>query len=161
MDQQQTLRDQLYASYRHRAMLYWLIFDELRGELGAERAAELLKRAIYRRGQAVGAEYARYAPDDLAGLERAFTEHVPDGGRMFAPETERLDAEGLDLTLQSCPLRDAWQEAGLADEEVATMCSIAAEIDLGMFEGAGFTFSAETWQPGQDGCCHLHVRPGK
>jgi hypothetical protein len=33
----------------------------------------------------------------------------------------------------------AWQEAGVADADIA----------------------ADTWQPGRDGCCHLHVRPGR
>ena len=41
------------------------------------------------------------------------------------------------------------------------MCSIAGRVDNGTFEGAGFTFSADTWQPGRSGCCHLHIRPGK
>ncbi|HEV8587176.1 MAG TPA: hypothetical protein VGT02_19615 [Methylomirabilota bacterium] len=33
-------------------------------------------------------------------------------------------------------------------------------VDNGTFEAAGFVFSADTWQPGRDGCCHLHIRPG-
>ena len=44
--------------------------------------------------------------------------------------------------------------------EVATLCRIAAEIDRGIFEGAGFRFHAETYRPGDAGCCFLHVRPG-
>ena len=156
----QDLREQLYASYKHRALLYWLIFDELRKELGAEKAAETLKRAIYRRGQAIGRQYAKYAPGDLQGLCQEFLNHVPDDGKMFAPEVQRCDEERLDITLQSCPLKDAWQEAGLSDEDVSTMCRIAAEIDQGTFNGAGFIFSAETWAEGQDGCCQLHIYPG-
>jgi hypothetical protein len=34
-------------------------------------------------------------------------------------------------------------------------------VDNGTFEAAGFAFSAKTWQPGDDGCCFLHIRPGK
>jgi hypothetical protein len=41
------------------------------------------------------------------------------------------------------------------------MCEIAASVDLGTFEGAGFVFSAETWTPGQQGCCLLKIKPGK
>jgi predicted ArsR family transcriptional regulator len=137
-----------------------LIYDELSQEVGQEKATEVLRRAIYRRGVALGAQYTQHAPHDLDGLRQAFLDNIPDEGRMFAAQVQRCDADQLDMTLTSCPLKEAWQEAGLDDEQVATMCRIAAEIDLGMFEGAGFKFSAETWQAGADGCCHLHIRPG-
>ncbi len=61
----------------------------------------------------------------------------------------------------ACPLRDAWQEAGLSDKDTAKICSIAAAVDIGTFEGAGFEFSAETWKPEFGKCCHMHIRPGK
>ena len=67
----------------------------------------------------------------------------------------------LDITLQRCPLKEAWQEAGVADADIAALCRIAGRVDNGTFEAAGFEFSADTWQPGRDGCCHLHVRPGR
>jgi hypothetical protein len=156
---EETLRRQLYESYKNRARIYRLIFDELRNELGAERAEAVLKRAIYRRGVEIGAaNYARFAPDDLAGLKGAFLGGIPDGGRMFQPEVLHSDADGLDIKFHACPLREAWQESGLSPEEVATLCRIAARIDNGTFEGAGFQFSADTWQPGGEGCCRLHIR---
>jgi len=156
---EQQLREQLYASFRHRAMLYYLMFDELRHSLGESQAIEIMQRAIRRRGEVIGRQYAEFAPDDLAGLRDAFLKNVPDEARMFAPEVERCDASGLDMTLHSCPLRDAWLDAGLAEQEVATMCRIAAAVDDGTFRGAGFEFSVDTWQPGSKGCCHLHIRP--
>jgi hypothetical protein len=156
------LRRQLYASFKNRAMIYYAIFDELRNELGAERAEEILKRAIYRRGAEKGkTHYAQFGPRNLAGLQAAFLGDIPDGGRMFRPEVLHSDAAGLDIQFQACPLREAWEEAGLPAEEIATLCRIAARIDNGTFEAAGFTFSADTWQPGGKGCCYLHIRPGK
>ena len=86
---------------------------------------------------------------------------MADDGNMFQPEIARSDAEGLDVKFHACPLRDAWLEAGLPDEDVATLCRIASRVDDGTFEAAGFRFSADTWQPGGEGCCHLHIRPGK
>lgn len=157
---EQELREKLYAAYKHRALLYWLIFDELRAEVGADNAAAILKRAIRRRGEAVGEKYAPYAPGDLDGLRQAFLQNVPDDGKMFAPDVQQCDDQQLVMRLQSCPLKDAWQEAGLSEQDIATMCEIAAEIDVGTFEGAGFAFSAETWQPGAEGCCLLRIRPG-
>ena len=159
---EENLRRELYDSFKNRAMLYYLIFQELRDEVGAEKAEEILGRAIYRRGaEKSGPKYAKYGPDDLAGLKEAFLGGIPDDGRMFDPEVIRDDADGLDIKFRGCPLRDAWQEAGLPDDEVATICRIAARIDNGTFEAAGFEFAADTWQPGGDGCCYLHIRPGK
>jgi hypothetical protein len=80
---------------------------------------------------------------------------------MYQPEVLRSDADGVDIKFHGCPLRDAWQEMDLPEEEVAAICRIAARIDNGTFEAAGFQFRAETWQPGGDGCCLLHIRPGK
>jgi hypothetical protein len=154
------LRRQLYDSFKNRALIYYYIYDELRRELGAERAEQILGRAIYRRGAARGMEkYAQYGPRDLAGLKAAFLGGLADEGRMFQPEVLRDDPEGLDIKFHRCPLRDAWLEAGLPAEDVAALCRIASKIDDGTFEAAGFQFSADTWQPGGEGCCYLHIRP--
>ncbi len=161
MPREEELRQQLYDAFKNRAVLYYLIFDELRKELGADRAEEILQRAIYRRGAQKGAKYARFAPDDLLGLEQAFLAALPDDGEMFKPLVLRDNAEGLDIKFQDCPLRNAWQELGLPPEEIATLCRIAARIDNGTFESAGFEFFADTWEAGDSNCCHLHIRPGK
>jgi hypothetical protein len=159
--QEQLLREQLYDSFKNRAMIYYLIYDELRSELGAERAEAILSRAIYRRGTEKGREkYSKYAPKDLSGLQKAFLGGIADEGRMFQPELIRADASELDIKFHGCPLRDAWKEAGLPEEEVAALCRIAARIDYGTFEGAGFKFHADTYQPNGEGCCRLHIRPG-
>lgn len=154
------LREQLYASYKNRALLYYLIYDELCGEVGKERAAAILTRAIRRRGEQLGQKYAAYGPADLEGLKQAFLANMADDGRMFSPQVTRSDTEGLDIHLTTCPLKEAWLEAGLAEDAVAELCAIAATVDEGMFRAAGFAFSADTWRPGRTGCCHLHLRPG-
>ena len=158
MPHEETLRQQLYDAYKHRAILYYLIYDELRRELGAAKAEELLSRAIYRRGQETGRKYACYAPDDLEGLKAAFLGGIADEGRMFQPEVLHADNQRIDVKFHGCPLRDAWQAYGLSETEVATLCRIAARIDNGTFEGAGFGFSADTYQPGGESCCFLHIR---
>ena len=158
---EEDLREQLYAAYKNRAMMYYYIFEELRKELGDDKAAEIMKRGIYNRGVEIGKKYASFSPEDLEGLKEAFLAFSTDQGKMFQPEVLRCDQAGLDVKLQSCPLKDAWQEAGLGEQEIARMCDIAAVVDYGTFEGAGFRFSAETWQPGREGCCLLKIRPGK
>jgi hypothetical protein len=158
---EEKLREQLYAAFRHRAMLYYLIFDELRQVLDEPQAIQIMKRAIRRRGVEIGQQFVPYAPDDLAGLRDAFLKNIPDEGCMFSADVERCDDQRLDVTLHTCPLRDAWLDAGLDQQDVATMCDIAAAIDEGTFEGAGFGFSADTWSAGSEGCCHLHIEPGQ
>jgi hypothetical protein len=156
-----TLRQQLYDSYKNRAMIYYRIFEELRSEVGPVHAEAILAKAIYRHGAEKGREkYARYAPDNLPGLERVFLDGIADEGRMFQPEVISSDPHCLDIKFHACPLRDAWKEAGLPEEEVATLCRIASRIDYGTFEAAGFQFHADTYQPGGKSCCCLHIRPG-
>ena len=61
----------------------------------------------------------------MAGLKDAFLGFVPDPTGTFNPELERCAAAGIDILLTTCPLKDAWQEAGLSDEEVVIMTHIA------------------------------------
>jgi len=154
------LRQQLYAAYKNRAMMYYYIFEELKKEVGADKAADIMKRGIYNRGIDIGKKYLQFSPTNFEGLKNAFLAGSADQGKMFQPEVRRCDQDGLDILMQSCPLKEAYQEAGLSDQQIATMCEIAAVVDYGTFEGAGFKFSAETWKPGQDGCCLLKIRPG-
>jgi hypothetical protein len=155
------MREMLVDSMKSRALFYYAFYKEFSAEFGAEKAEEVMKRAIYKRGLEIGKRFARFAPGDMTGLMTAFFEKVPDPEATFDPKLERCDAQGIDILLQGCPLKEAWKEAGLSDAEVTKMCSIAGRVDNGTFEGAGFTFSADTWQPGRSGCCHLHIRPGK
>ncbi|HVS38923.1 MAG TPA: L-2-amino-thiazoline-4-carboxylic acid hydrolase [Gemmataceae bacterium] len=67
----------------------------------------------------------------------------------------------MDVKFHRCPLKQAGLDAGLSEDETATLCRIAARVDGGLFEAAGFSFHADTYKPGGEGCCFLHVRPGK
>lgn len=154
------LRKELVASFKNRALLYFHFFDEMRKELGEAKATEIMKRAIYDRGLAVGKQFAKFGPADMTGIRDAFLKFIPDEGALFAPEVQRCDAGGVDIMFHRCPLKEAWIDAGVSESDMAKLCQIAGRVDNGTFEGAGFTFSADTWQPGHDGCCHLHIRPG-
>ncbi len=153
------LRNQLQASFGNRAVLYYLIFDELRKEVGEQDAIAILKRSIYRRGQQIGQQFCQFAPKDLAGLKNAFLGIIPDEGRLFNPHVVQCDAESLVIHLNTCPLKEAWEKLGLDDHDKVVMCEIAGEIDKGTFEAAGFSFETDTWQPGRTGCCHLNIHP--
>jgi hypothetical protein len=86
---EEQLRKELRASFKNRAILYYCIFDELRQQFGEKSAIEVMKRAIYRRGQQVGKQFAEFAPNDLEGLKSAFLRIIPEGGRMFEPRFSR------------------------------------------------------------------------
>jgi len=132
----------------------------MRRALGEDKATEIMKRAIYRRGLHFGERFAGYAPGDMEGIREAFLAFIPDDGALFEPEVERCDAQGVDIRFHRCPLKEAWQEFGVPEEDIAKLCHIAGRVDNGTFEGAGFAFGADTWQPGREGCCFLRIRPG-
>jgi hypothetical protein len=160
MSDENTLRSQLWASFKSRAMVYLEVYRVLDEELGAERAAGLLKKAIYRRGCEIGRQFERFGPGDLPGLKQAFLDILPDDGKVFEPEVIACDDSRLEIRLRRCPLKEAWQEAGLDETQVARMCEIAGVVDNGTFEAAGFRLKSETWQPGRSGCCHLFIEKG-
>ncbi len=150
------------GAMKMRARMYYHIFRELREEIGEERAAAVMKRGIRRGGAEAAGLFESYAPADLEGLKEAFLSWVPDGASMFSPEVVSCsEEEGLVIQFHACPLKEAYEEMGLDDEEKEKILSIAAAIDGGLFEEAGFDFSSQTWKPGQSGCCRLHIRPGK
>ena len=153
-------RAHLIGQLKNRALIYMEMYDVLAEELGLERAEVLMTRAIYRRGRSAGKALARYAPRDLAGLKSAFLGLVPGGDAIFKPEVVRDEPAALEIHLGGCPLKDAWREAGLAEDKVATLCRIAGAVDKGLFEGAGFAFQNRTWTAGARGCCFLSIKPG-
>jgi hypothetical protein len=77
---------------------------------------------------------------------------------MFGPRVDRCDADGMDVQFETCPLKSAWCDAGLADDEVTQLCEIAAQADYGTLETAGFAVAIETWRPGRTGCCVPRIR---
>mgnify|MGYP001605040957 FL=1 len=151
-------RRDLIAQIENRALVYLEMYDVLAEEVGAARAEALLSKAIYRRGRSAGASLAKFAPADPAGLRDAFLANVPGGKELFEPEILRSDAERLEIQLHGSPLKDAWLEAGLAEDKIAMLCRIAGAVDKGLFEGAGFSFENRTWTPGAEGCCFLSIR---
>lgn len=162
MTTEQELREMLRGAIQLRARMYYYIFCELRDAVGEEKAAALMKRAITRGGEDLSERFKPYAPGDMEGLKTAFLGFVPDRGAMFQPEVCACSNEtGLEIQFHACPLKETYEAMGLSDEEMEKILAIASAIDHGLFTGAGFEFFAETWKPGRDGCCRLHVKPGK
>jgi hypothetical protein len=154
------LAQELRDAFANRALIYAEAYAELRRAMSETEAAALLGRALYRRGQDVARKlFAGIAPGDAKAVAERFLSVSPDGGCLFPTQVERSDDGSVHIKVQDCPLLTAWRAAKLPEAEIAQLCAIAGRFDNGLFESAGIGFSAETWQPGQSGCCHLHLRP--
>ena len=152
-------RARLVNAIKARALFYYAFYKEFSAEIGAERTKDIMKRAVYKRGLEIGKRFAQFAPSDMVGLKDAFLDFIPDPKGTFNPVLQSCSPAGVDIELTTCPLKDAWRDAGLSDEEIEIMTDIAGAVDEGTFEGAGFAFKPDTWKPGRRGCCRLHIRP--
>ena len=151
------LERELEEAFKNRALLYWLIYDELRSEIGAARAETVLARAIERRGKEAGAGLFKGVAATPEAMAERFLAVSPAGGRLFPTEVRRDENGGVHIKVQVCPLKKAWEEAKLPASEMSTICRIAGRFDNGVFENRGIAFSTETWAEGTEGCCRLHL----
>lgn len=154
-------RAETRAAFENRALMYAYLFDELEAELGAERAADIMKRAIYRRGLEVGKRFADAAAGgDLEKVGELFVESSPCEGTLFEPAVDEPAEDGrIRLRMTSCPLVDAWRAAGYDDARVDLLCEIAAAVDYGTFEGAGLDLEFLDRQPCRPGSrCLLELK---
>ena len=152
------LAAELDAAFRNRADLYRLFLDELTAEFGAEKAEDILIKVVEKRGQEVAAAaFSAFGPNDARAIGEAFLAISPDDGRMYPADVERSDT-GIAFRVKRCPLKDAWLEAGVGEEKLATLCRIAGAFDRGLFEATGVRFDNVTWTPGHGSdCCHIRL----
>jgi hypothetical protein len=152
----EALRKDVLSATINRGLVYKAILEEMRKELGEERASEIFKRAI--RGH--GAKMAKLLdpPRVMAEFEQWLLAMLPDGGAMHQPEVLRCDEEGLDLKFRRCPLKEGWRMLNMSQEEVADMCRHADSFDRGLF-GSVFDYSMDLWSEQPDDSCILHFRP--
>ncbi len=148
-------RSETRAAFKNRAIIYAYLLDELKAEIGEERAIAVMKRAIHRRGVDVGAKYKEAAENrDLGAIADIFCGDSPCAGALFEPGVEELQEDTVVLRMTSCPLLDAWREAGLSEDDADTLCDVASAIDEGTFESAGLelTFLDRLGKPGSRSC---------
>jgi len=128
----------LVNELKNRARIYVNIYRELSGEIGTERAAAILKRALYARGKEKGIQLAqKIRKPNLHDLAVAFMEGNADMDA-FGHEVVEERPDSIVLRLNSCPLVEAWTEAALSPEEQKALCDIAYQVDFGKFETAGY-----------------------
>ncbi len=150
----------LRGAYAMRGEAYGHLFDVLRERYGTDTALAIGQEATRRLGRTMAGPLKPHAPADLAGLRDTFLSRIPEPEALFAPRVERCDQSELVMQFTRCPLKEAWLASGRSEEDVRLLCAMAGALDIGLFTGAGFSFTNETWQPGRAGCCRLMVRPG-
>lgn len=142
----------LYDAIKERGRAYLMVFREVSKRYGEAEAMEVMRGASYEHGKAIGTPLACYAPRDFAGMAEGFAK-APDDGETFSPDIRQLDDTCLEVKMMSCPIKDAWVEAGCSDEEICTLLHCASALDEGTYDAAGFDYEIELWSPGKQGCC--------
>jgi hypothetical protein len=150
-----TLRRELAEAFAARAHIYRLMLDVLGARHGAAEAESVLAEICRRRGAEVAMLLFRDMPPDPEAIARRFLSVSPDGGDLY-PHDLSATPDSFMIAVSSCPLKNAWRDAGLPPERVATLCRIAGEFDRGLFEAAGVRFDNSTWTEQRGGgCCRI------
>jgi hypothetical protein len=152
----EALRRDVFSATVNRGLVYKALLEEMRKELGEEKASEIFKRAIHDHGVKMAA--LLNPPRTMAEFEQWLLAMLPDGGAMHQPEVLRRDEAGLDVKFRRCPLKEGWRMLNMSQEEVADMCRHADSFDRGLF-GSLFDYSMDLWSEQPDDSCILHFRP--
>lgn len=142
----------VYDAIKERGRAYLITFRELSKRYGEAEAISVMRSVSYQHGTAIGKPLACFGPRDFAGMAENFAK-APDKGATFSPDIRQLDDTCLEVKMMTCPIKDAWTEAGCSDAEICTLLSCATALDEGTFDAAGFDYEIELWSPGKEGCC--------
>ena len=153
---QQTSSNPIYDANKERGRLFLLTFRELLKRHGKEEAISTLRSISREFGCGIGHSLACFAPNDFAGLAEAYA-NAPDDGVTYSPDIKQLDDHCLEVQMMTCPIKDAWVEAGCSDDEICTLLYCAAPQDEATWEVAGFDYEITLWSPGRQGCCHSRI----
>ncbi|MEM7121555.1 MAG: L-2-amino-thiazoline-4-carboxylic acid hydrolase [Pseudomonadota bacterium] len=146
----------VYNAIKDRGRMYLTVFRELKERYGEDEAISVMRAASYAYGKPIGEALACFAPRDFAGMAEGFA-RSPDDGATFLPDVRRLDDTCLEVQMMSCPIKDAWVEAGCSDAEIGTLLHCASALDEATLETAGFAYEIELWSPGKEGCCLTRI----
>lgn len=149
---QKQANSQLYDAIKERGRIYLEIFRELSKRYGETEAISVMRSASHARGKAVGKTLAHLGPRDFAGMAKCYAKD-PDNGVTYSTDIRQLNDTCLEFKMMTCPLKDAWIEAGCSDEEVCTLLYCASAWDEAALDTAGFNYELELWSPGKEGCC--------
>jgi hypothetical protein len=101
------------------------VIYEIGFEKGTKRASDVITKGQER---------------DLASLSELIAHRL---SRLYFGTTAELADDTLIIREEYCPLPHKWKEMGLADIQIAELCSIFDQVDKGMVEGYNNRFGAE------------------
>ena len=142
----------LSNAIKERGRIYLEVFRELSKRYGETDAVSVMRSASHAHGTAVGKTLAHLGPRDFAGMAECFAK-APDNGVTYSTDIRQLNDTCVEFQNMTCPLKDAWIEAGCSDEEVCTLLYCASAYDQATLDTAGFNYELELWSPGKEGCC--------
>lgn len=139
------------SAIEDRAAYLYFLLKEMQAALGAEAAAEVAARAIFRYGQAK----AKAMPTMRSPVD--FVRHQMRPGRreIFDKEVAEETPERSEVRFHYCPLVQAWKRLGASDAELSLLCDIAMQGDFGMVSGSPFTLRIAGSIARGDECCRL------
>ena len=145
------------SAIEDRAAYLYLLFQEMRTANGAEAAAAMAQRAVFRYGQYKG----RALPPMLSPVD--FVRHQMRPGRQAIFEKEIVEErpERCELRFHYCPLVQAWRRLGASEGELALLCDIAMAGDHGMVSETPFALEVPASLAKGDACCRLVLKPRK
>lgn len=152
--------DLLRRSFAMRATSYTHFYNVMTEQFGREKAIELSCEATHRLGVEISQKIDKLDPNDVDGFMQAYAGIIPAGQAMFEHEIYNDGGPHDVIKFHTCPLKQAWEDAGASDALLHDLCVIAGAFDRGLVEGAGFTYEGEVWEPGRTGCCLLRVAAG-
>jgi len=146
----------VYDAIKERGRLFLTVFRELSKRYGNTEAISVMRSVSYEFGLGIGQPLACFAPRDFAGMAEAYAK-APDNGETYSPDIRQLTDTCLEVQIMTCPIKDAWTDAGCSDEEICTLLHCASTQDEATLEAAGFDYEIELWSPGKTGCCLTRI----
>lgn len=153
------LKREVDDAFKARAHLYRLMLDVIGERHGPDEAEAILTEIVLRRGVEVAQPLFQGCDVTPEAIGRRFLSVSPAGGTLYPHDVKQSDG-AFTISVHRCPLKEAWREAGLSDQRIATLCRIAGAFDKGLFEAAGLGFENSTWSAERGGgCCRITLLP--
>ena len=150
--------DALRYAHSIRATFIYRVFQEMRTELGEEKALNMIGKACRQMGLAKRERYRAQLTDDRPGTFcDLFCNHSPVARKLFEMEVGPDEEKTASAFLNRCTLLDGWRKLNVPPDDLEKLCRATREIDYGTIEGAGFTGEFTELMSRGDARCHLIV----
>jgi len=135
-----------------RAKAYLFLYEEMKAEIGEEKAKKIFSNAVYK----LGIDKSKLYPDNVKASAISIAEEFvsnPLSREVFKQSIISGNDDKAIIKMERCPLVDKWNEMKLSENKIKTMCDLAYRIDFGKIESLGFklTFDKRI-ADGEDSC---------